>query len=392
MPINVLYIHSSADLYGSDKSLLRLIQYRDAQRISPVVCLPYRGPLAEEIERLGITVHIVDMGVVRRQHLDMFGIFELCLRTVSGAGALLRIIKEDEIDLVHTNTSAVFSGAIAARIARVPHVWHVREMYGLGRTAGRVYAAVIDRLSAAVVCVSGAVRDHLIRYREKCKEKCVVVHNGIDVALYQGGEARAALLERFGIPPGKGYIGAVGRINRVKGHDLFLQIATRLKKRYPRACFLVAGDVFSIKGSRREQWRREALKKRIRDAGLENDVHLLGYVRDIEALYGVLDLYLFTSVLPDSFPTTVLEAMAAGVPVAASDIGGIRDIIADGENGLLVRPGDADGFVAAVEKILADDALRRRLVERGREVCRERFTVEKNVRAIEEIYQDVLQK
>jgi glycosyltransferase involved in cell wall biosynthesis len=392
MALNVLYIHSSADLYGSDKSLLRLLRHRDPAKISPVVCLPYRGPLVEEIEMLGITVHILEMGVVRRRSLDPVGVAELLVNTVTGARGIYRIIKDEEIDIVHTNTSAVFSGAIAARIARVPHVWHVREIYQLGAVPGKVYAALIDWLSMRIICVSNAVKDHLASYRMKCARKTAVVHNGIAVPECGTEGGPALFLAHRGIPAGNMYIGAVGRINRVKGHEVFVEIASRVKERYPRACFLIAGDVFSLKGDRREARRAEALRKHIQRLGLERDVFLLGYVKNIEEIYGVLDVYLFTSVLPDSFPTTVLEAMASGVPVVASDIGGVRDIITDGENGLLVPAGDVAGFAGAIEKIVTDDALRRRLVQRGKETCRERFTVEKNIREIERIYQGAVQR
>jgi len=389
MTINVLYIHSSADMYGSDRSLLRLLAHRDAQRISPVVCLPYRGPLAREIEALGVTVHVTDMGVVRRHQLDPFGVIELIWGALSGTRAIYRIIKEEEVDIVHTNTSAVFSGAFAARLARVPHVWHVREMYGLGRITGGLYAAVIDLCADRIVCVSNAVKNHLTGFRRRCAPKCAIIHNGIDLPAYGREGDSGALRDELGIPRGRGCIGAVGRINRVKGHELFLEVAARIREKYPQAFFAIAGDVFSLKGRAREKWRLDALREQIRKAGLDRDVRVLGFLPQIEKLYGVLDLYLFTSVLPDSFPTTVIEAMAAGVPVVASDIGGVRDIITDGENGLLVRPGDADGFVAAVGRLLSDDTLRQRVIEKGREACRERFTVEMHVRAVEKIYQEL---
>jgi len=386
--VKVLFIHSSADLYGSDRSLLRLLQKRTAADVEPTVCLPYRGALAGRIEVLGVRVEIFDMGVVRRRCLSLSGIPGLIFRTVSGVRRIRRLVRDGGIGLVHTNTSAVIAGAVAARLAGVPHVWHVREIYTLGRACGRLYASCLDLLSDRIICVSGAVRDNLLRYRRQCARKIVVIPNGIDAGAYAAPADRAAIRARYGIPADALCIGAVGRINRVKGFDLFLEVAAVVCRARPNAFFVIAGDVFSPEGDSREQWRVDALREQLRELGIASRVKLAGFVDDVCGIFRILDLYLFTSVLPDAFPTTVLEAQAAGVPVIAADIGGVRDIITDGVNGLLVSPGDRDGFAGAVDRIIGDPALRQKLSENGARVCREKFDAGRYVRDIEAIYKE----
>jgi glycosyltransferase involved in cell wall biosynthesis len=175
-------------------------------------------------------------------------------------------------------------------------------------------------------------------------------------------------------------VGIVGRIVPIKNHRLFLDAAARTVAKEPAARFVVVGD-----GILRPEIERFA-----EDLGIADRVAFTGWRSDVSRIYSDLDVLVISSD-NEGTPFTAMEAMASGRPVVGTAVGGMGDLIADGENGYLVPQGDADGLASAVLGLLADPGLASSMGRKGREIARSRFSVQRLISETEELYQHALQ-
>ncbi|MBI4614858.1 MAG: glycosyltransferase [Planctomycetes bacterium] len=284
-------------------------------------------------------------------------------------------------DIVHTHTAkagalgraAALAGALlSGRRPAIVHTYHGHVFEGyFGRAKTIFYLAVertLARFSDALVVLSQLqAKDLAGTYRIAPPEKFRIVPLGLDLAPFlaarvsekRRGEARRA----FGIaqiPPETPLVGWVGRLAPVKRPELFVEAAARIRERLPGARFVLVG----------EGELRSRVERAIRERGLQDSVRLAGTVRDLAPLYADLDVLALTSA-NEGTPLAILEAFAAGVPVVATAVGGVPDLLA-GERGVLVPPGDAAALADAVSALLGDAARARAISERARDyVARE---------------------
>jgi glycosyltransferase involved in cell wall biosynthesis len=198
-----------------------------------------------------------------------------------------------------------------------------------------------------------------------------MVYNGIDVDRY-AQPSNGTLRSLLGVPPGTPIVFTASRAQPYKGIPVLMEAAAALAARRDAVHVAYCGDGPALK----------AFRRAAADRALTN-FHLLGRRDDVPRLLPDATVAVVPPVWEEAFGLTVVEAMAAGVPVVATRVGAIPELVQDGENGLLVPPGDAPALVGAVERVLGDDALRARLVARGRATVRERFTI---ARAVDDLY------
>ena len=369
----ILCLHSSADLYGSDRSLLRLVRGLGDHELT--VLLPEDGPLVRELSDAGAVVRLASPCVLRRRYCTPAGLVRLAWRWVVSTACLAREIRRLRSDVVYSNTTVLLGVGLAARLAGVPHVQHVRETVARPR-AVRWLLSLNAVCSTRVVCVSEATRRNYVAGFPFLRRRCVVVHNGIDLDCARGaggGKVRSEL----GLEAGDVMVGTVGRISAVKGFDVFVRAAERLldgQTGGPRLFFVIVGDAY-----RGQEWRDQALRERIAGSRFASRIRALPFRDDIPDVMAALDIYAHTSVLPDSFPTTVLEAMAAGLPIVATRLGGVVEMIEDGCTGMLVAVGDEAELAGAWGRLAGDAPLRRRLGAGAAAVVRERFSATRYV-------------
>ena len=262
-------------------------------------------------------------------------------------------------------------GTLAGRLAGVPVVAtvHGKNYYA---EAGRRIAAMrlLPRLGASVVAVSNDIRDYL--ERELGVHPVRVIPNGIDVARYAGRD-RAAARRALGIDPAARVIGAVGNLYAVKGHAVLLEAVAALRD--PRLQVVIAG-----RGA-----EEEALRRHAQALGLGERLHLLGFREDVPLLLAAFDIYALPS-FSEGQSLALIEAMAAGLPIVASRVGGNPELIADGEHGLLAPPGDAPGLAAALRRLVAAPELARALGAAAAARARLEFSLEAMVRRYRMLY------
>ncbi len=272
-------------------------------------------------------------------------------------------------------------GGIAARLAGVPVVvetFHGTQFAGYYRPVASWVLLWIERLLArlmdAVVVVSDEVGRELIRQKVIHPRKVHVIPLGLELNRFMQ-TPRGMLQRELGMPESVPLVGLVGRLVPIKGVRYFIAAAARVALALPQARFVVIGD-----GP-----ERDALERQSRHAGLGDRLIFLGWRRDVEWLYPDLDVVVLSS-LNEGTPVSIIEAMAAGRPVVATQVGGIPDLIQDGVTGLLVPPRDSAAIATAVVRLLRDAGERQRLGAAARRAVTPRFTAARMARDMDTLY------
>jgi glycosyltransferase involved in cell wall biosynthesis len=346
-------------------------------RFQPLVVLPDRGELAGDLEAAGVEVLIRDLSVVRRELMSAAGLAELGTLAARTTADLRRLIVKRRVALVHSNTSVVLSGSLAAGAARVPHIWHVREIYSRFGRAWPAYRVVLET-AAALPCVSRATAAQF-----GSRGRIRVLHDGlaIDARRAPAAAARQAL----GVPADAPVIAVLGRISDWKGQDVLIRALAEPALAERGALGLIAGDVWP--GAESREGAVRALADRL---GVADRLIWAGFRADVENVYGAADIVAIPSTQPDPLPGSAVEAAAAGCAVVAAAHGGLPEIISDGVTGRLVRPGDTAELAAVCAGLLDDDAERARLGNAAASEARTRFAPERLLEGVQRMYDEVL--
>lgn len=368
----VLYVHASADRYGSDQSLLRLVTSL-GESYEPVVVLAVDGPLVEALRSHGVETHVLPLAVLRRRGR----LAPTAAAWVAAMPAMIRLLRERRPSLVHSNSLAVTEGACAARLLGVPHVWHVRELVPQPLMFRVVLATLALLTSRRVIAISRPVADWFAG-RGRLRQRTVVIHNGREYGTAAARAARAATVEE------PLTIALIARLTTWKGHNLVMQAVAQLAPSLrDRVRVVFAGDVFPGKEDVEIGLRKEASA-----LGIADRVEFLGYVAS-SAVLEKCDAVVVASETPEPFGNVMLEAMDVGLPVIATAQGGPLDVVVDGETGLLVAP-EPQAIAGAIARFVEDKELRARLGRAGYARARRRFTQERTTGKVLALYDDLL--
>jgi glycosyltransferase involved in cell wall biosynthesis len=297
---------------------------------------------------------------------------------------LRAIFRDWKPDIVHTHTAKAGAvGRTAARSAGVPavvHTFHGHVLRGYFSPPVELFFRSLERMLARltdrIVTLSPALKADLIEMGIAGPEKIDIVPLGMDLdPLVRCSARREELRSELGIPPGKALIGIVGRMVPIKNHRLFLEAARSMVDSGNPAHFALVGD-----GE-----LRESLQLLAGEMGIADRVHFLGWKQDMEPVYAAFDLLALTSD-NEGTPVTVIEAMAAGVPVVATAVGGVPDVIRDGETGWLVPPGDASALQRAMQAALRKDKSVEAVIARARREVLLRFGREQMISTMADLY------
>ncbi|MFT4855822.1 MAG: glycosyltransferase involved in cell wall biosynthesis [Algoriphagus sp.] len=364
---NVLFLQSSSELYGSGKIICQVLQVYRSEGFNPIVLLTGPGPLADLLIKDGYIVRIKNLGILRRKYVKPSGLINRLGKNIQAYSYLNRLHREFDFQLVYSNTLAVVVGAWWARRRYLPHIWHIHEILLGPLPLVNMLAKMLDTTTFEPIVVSNAVGNH---WKSKLtRAKSEVIYNGIsyDPYLMEFPDAKKYL----GIEKDKIVISMVGRINPGKGQLFFLELAENLIKRFPQLHFLLVGDPFPGY----EEIEQEILQK-LEKVSLKNSVSYLGFRKDIPEILAGSDIFVLPSILPDSFPTVILEAMTSGKPVVATRSGGASELVLDEETGLLIPISDVEKGVAALERLIKSEALRSKMGNAGRARVLKEFSLE----------------
>lgn len=368
---NVLFVHSSSELYGSDRSLLNIVRNLNKNEFNIFVLLPCQGPLVEEMRKLeNITVEIYEVAVLRRKNLSIRGGIEYIKELIQSTAFIKSYIRHNNIDIVDTNTAVVFPGAIAAKHCGIKSVWHIREIIK-NNLENDVISLMMNRYADLIVANSKSTGDAL---RVK-KEKIRVVYNAVENC-FAGSTKHEGLV-----------VGMAGRINRWKGQKLFVDMAEIVHHKFPNAVFEIAGEAYTG-----EEYLKAELQQYIHEKQLDNYVKLLGQVNNMKEFYEGLDVFVLPSIQPEPFGLVIIEAMEYEIPVVATNHGGPVEIVTDGEDGYLVDYTSADQMAEKVEILLSNESLRKKMGLRGANKQKNKFSIFAMVTGVEKVFREVVSK
>ncbi len=372
---NILYISPFTYIGGGEISLLILLKNLDHQMVRPFLICYAEGPLVQKAKKLGIK-----SAVLKRNYL--FSSIFIVLKIFS-------YIKKNSIHLVHVNCFDIRAG-IAARLARVPLIGHLRVIIPF-TWRDRLFV----RLSQKVIAVSNAVIDTFCRGRPSYRDKFEMIPNAVEIP---NSLTPVPLRKEYDIPEDTKLVGSVGRIDPWKGYEYFSRAAALIKKQRSDVFFFIIGDV-----SQRDREGRaylDILKKQAAELDLKDRLFFTGFREDILKVIKTLDILVVPSIVikkyggevTEGFGRVAIEAMAVEVPVVASKIGGLTEIIEDNVFGMLVPPGNPNAIAEAVLSILTDKIKAKAMGKAGRKRVEESFTIQQHADKIKKLYLEILKE
>jgi glycosyltransferase involved in cell wall biosynthesis len=372
--LRVAHVVLSLDLGGLERIVVNLARegLQRGQQCA-VICLERSGALAKQAEQFGAEVHCVHKRPGLRPG------------TVSRVKEVLRGFRPD---VVHTHTPGglLYAGR-AARAMGVPLVVHtehlnntrhpsIRPLVRWRRTWLLWYAAGYCR---RFFCVSKDIAVDLAAQRVVPRPKLAVLLNGIDTEHVARATDTEALRRSLQIPAGAPVIGTVGRLNTVKRQDLLIRAFARVRQRFPQAHLVLVGDGPA----------RDTLNTLVAQLQLQASVHLVGAQLEPERYLQIMDVFALSSSL-EGLPLAILEAWAVGLPVIASAVGGVPDLIADGRNGLLFEPGDEAVLARLLGELLENPTRGSCLGREGQREVNERYGLRRMALDYEAQYAELL--
>jgi glycosyltransferase involved in cell wall biosynthesis len=387
-PATVLYIHASDDLYGADIMLLQVVTGLDRALFTPIVILPedmrHVGLLFAELTARGIECMHLPIAIVRRRYLKPAGVLPFVISLVRGTWAIRGLAKQRNVRLIHGFTFAVIAAPLAAFVLQRPLVMHAHEILLRPKALRKLLHFINVRRSDRVICVSVATRQNIVEDQPSAAERILVIHNGLSPSV-PSGRTVAELRVQLGVPQDKPLVGMIGRISPWKGQEIFLKASALVAAENPNCYFISIGGVFD-----NETQHMERLQQLHQNLKLETVASLHDFIPDAREIMGAFDLFISPSTSPDPFPTVILEAMSAGVPVIASAHGGPLEMVVNGETGLLVPPSDAPALAAAINALLLDPVRRQEMAQRGRIRMEECFSLKPFLDRVQNVYATVL--
>lgn len=360
--IQILHLTETAGPGGAEMLMVRLVERLETKYESRIGLIK-DGWLATEMRNRGVPVQLYE-----NQGSTPIPL----IRQLAGT------IRREKIDLIHSHEFLMNTYAAAASILTgVPQLAtvHGRNYYGDRARRRAAYRAVSRR--ACIVAVCGATKEYLIERVGVAPRRIRVVHNGVDVE-----DARPIDNSKIvGHSSQRGpTICTVGRLSPVKGLSDLLLAVRDLIMTWPTLQLLVVG-----------QGRLEGvLKQQVMDLGLSKNVQFTGHLENLRDVWLRVDVFALPS-LSEGLPLSLLEAMAAGIPSVATRVGGVGEVIEDGETGLLVPPGDRQALAEGIMKLLEDRTLARQMGKAAQETVVRCFSLTKMVQAYREIYADLIQ-
>lgn len=363
--IKVLTMLTNFHIGGTERQVANLALEIDSARFDlHLACLRHSGELLEELKTLAVP----------RPEFHIGSLYSP--KTLWQAMRLARYVRRNLIQVVHSfglypNLFAIPAAKLAGASIVVASIRDTGD--GLTPLQKRAQKMVC-RLADCVLVNASAIKQSLIEQGYD-PARIVVIRNGIALSTYAREHGGAILRQELGLPLSAQLVVVFSRLNQLKGIGYFLEAAAALTRKFPDARFVIAGD-----GA-----HRAALEEQARRLNLGERVLFIGFRRDIPDLLREAAVSVLPS-LSEGLSNTLLESMAAGVPVVGTLVGGNPEVIESGVSGLLVPPRDAAALAAAIGRLLEDNEFASRLGQEGRRRVAELFSVECSVRNTEQLY------
>ncbi|MBC8207257.1 MAG: glycosyltransferase [Kiritimatiellaeota bacterium] len=382
-PKRIVYLHASAELFGSDYVLLTLLKSLDRAHYDPYVILPFEGPLCAELKKANVAYEIHDLPVLRRQYFTPLGLLVFFGKLIRCLLFLTRLIKTKKVDAVHTNTAAVWVGGFAAAMTRRPHYWQIMELVDRPRLVSWMMRKIVGIFSTKVFCISNAVRDFFILANPGRAKKFQTVYHGVDRVIYDRAISGLVLRETLGLNEGDVLVTFAGRFNAWKGQDVLATAMPAVFQQVQNVHFLFIGSCFPG-----QEHFEDELKVQVEELVRRGcKATVLGFQSNLPEWLAATDIFVLPSTSPEPNATVTIAAMTMALPVVGTNIGGTPESVVDGETGLLTNPDDSGQLANAVVRLTRDVGLRRRMGEKGYQRAMQMFSIENYCQKVTAAYE-----
>jgi glycosyltransferase involved in cell wall biosynthesis len=374
---NIVYMIDGLGLGGAERLMIPLLANLDRQSFSPRVCVfqvRNGNPIAEDLKALGVAVDLLPIPY---------------LRDLTALPRLFHYLRETQADLVHTQLEfANILGNLAARVARIPSVCTVHTIPSQEdmRTKTRLHQDVeffcLRNFCDMVISVSDEAQRFHMDVGRMAARKTTTIYNGIDLARFSAEAQQAdpqSVRREFGIPAASPLLITVAVLRELKGIQFMIRAMPGILVERPDVYYLIVGS-----GDHQARLAEEVQKQ-----GVGDRVIFAGARKDIPALLSAADLFVLPT-LTEALPTVLAEAMAVRLPILASRVGGVPEMVTDGVNGRLLPPGDPSHLAAACLEMLEFPAERAALGARGRAVVEQKFDVRVQAEQLQNLYRRLL--
>lgn len=384
--IPILYVNPFAQaISGNDEALLWMLKVLDKDRFEPHILLPARGPYAEKYEKLGAKLHFKNMSTIHRSFSPVY-LAGYTVNFLPSAIYIYRLIKRIKAKIVHTNTTLILGSGIAAKLAGVKSVYHEHATsISHPEWAAMSLVKAVDRLSDAVLANTGAVA-HVFTSRGVPESKVKVMYYALDLKPFETDyDYEESFRKEIGVGRDEKLIGLVGRINPGKGHDILFHAIKSIIPRHPSLKVAIVGK----EETRIEKDFLRELKALAEKMDIKDRIIFTGMRDDVPRVMKSLDLLVLPS-HHEGFGIVLMEAMAAGVPVIGSNVGGIPEVIEHNRSGLIIDPGSVEALSSAIDGLLSDPQKSLQMAKNGRKRVEDVFSLERLGSELNGLYSNLL--
>ena len=376
--IKVLHIHTLPIMSGSGINTLLTMKGLNTNKYEVEFACAPGGALEDEVVNQRIRFRPIRNFV---QRISIYNDFMALLE-------LIWLLRRQQYDIVHThNSKAGFIGRMAARIARVSiivHTIHGFAFHDFEKPPRQKLFILLERFAARftdkLITVSEPLKRWGLRLRIGSADKYVTVYDGIEIEKYKLGFDLERKRKELGVKSSDLVVGVVSKLWEGKGHKCILRAAKSLVNKVADVKFIFVG----------EGYLREELEKLTQQLGLNDYVIFTGFRTDIPEITSIFDVAVLASFF-EGLGRVLLEAMACGKPVVATRVGGIVDVVGDGETGILVPVDDPEALTEAITTVLKDKDLASKMGEEGRRKIDSKFSAKTMVEKVEKVYQELIE-
>jgi glycosyltransferase involved in cell wall biosynthesis len=382
-PTQILFVNSTSEIGGADIDLLLICSHLQRDRYEPKVVLPHAGPLCGEFSSRGIPLIYLDPAPLKR-FITAAQILSYPWRVGRAAWALFRLIRQEQVDIVHVNTAVLPAAGLAARLAGVKCVWHIREIEILQRSIviGALLRWCIWACADRIIAISEAVGKGL---GAPARDTLQVIYHCLDTTHFYPGAINQAVRREFKIPAKAKVIGYIGRISPIKGLGYLITALGLIRRQYPETYLLLVGPVLGY------QRHLEELHRLVEDQNLTEWVIFSEERQDILEILRAVDVVVLPTVIPEGLGKVLLEGLACGKPVIATNQGGPLEILRDCAAARLVPPRDSTAIAQALQYFWElPPARQQELSQEGYELVKQQHSMSKMIENLEEVYNSLL--
>ena len=387
--LNIAYLDHTSKWSGGEIALYRTLSALDRSLVNPCVLAASDGEFVKRINEINIPVSIFNLDeALANISKDYVGIkvfrnIKIPISYVRYSMRIAKYIRDQKIHIVHCNSlKSDIYGLIAARTVNRKIIWHIRDHISepyLSRNISKIFGIMARTYVSGVITNSKSTYDTIFN-GENNKIQSRIIYDGL-----LGHELAMPMLDRSDMRIGRCKIGILGRITYWKGQHVAIEAVKNLiNECYDVELKIIGSPMFGEYKYEKELFN---LARPIRQY-----VDFTGFKSDIFEMLKKLDVLIHCSILPEPFGQVIIEGMAQGLPVIASDAGGAREIIESEVNGVLTPVEDVNSLTGALIRLINDPDFAYRIASGGYKTVREKFTAEKSARAIEAFYEEVLSK